>query len=186
MNDIDSGQTELERRAQAAFTASVEALDAQTRSQLNRARQAALAELERRERTPWRTWLPVGALAAVAAIALVVWQRPDDGTAPVLELALNPDIAAELGAAKQPGQVLVAFAAETTGANEARANAREKMRRKRADLIVLNQVGAGKAFGTDDNTVLVFDTDDMVTVIDAAPKEDVADEIWDLVQRRLP
>jgi len=47
-------------------------------------------------------------------------------------------------------------------------------------------VGVGKAFGTDDNTVLVFDTDDMVTVIDAAPKEDVADEIWDLVQRRLP
>jgi hypothetical protein len=94
MNDIDSGQTELERRAQAAFTASVEALDAQTRSQLNRARQAALAELERRERTPWRTWLPVGALAAVAAIALVVWQRPD-GTAPV-------DIAATAAIAELP------------------------------------------------------------------------------------
>ena len=82
MNDIDSELTEFERRAGAAFTASVEALDAQTRSQLNRARQAALSELERRERTPWRTWLPAGAFAATAAIALVVWQQPGNVAAP--------------------------------------------------------------------------------------------------------
>ena len=75
-------QTEIERRAQAAFAASVGALDAQTRSQLNRARQAAVAELERRERSPWRTWLPAGALAATAAVALVLWQRPADITGP--------------------------------------------------------------------------------------------------------
>lgn len=75
-------QTEIERRAQAAFAASVDALDAQTRSQLNRARQAAVAELERRERSPWRTWLPAGALAATAAVALVLWQRPADVTGP--------------------------------------------------------------------------------------------------------
>ena len=75
-------QTEIERRAQAAFAASVDALDAQTRSQLNRARQAAIAELERRERSPWRTWLPAGALAATAAVALVLWQRPADVTGP--------------------------------------------------------------------------------------------------------
>ena len=75
-------QTEIERRAQAAFAASVDSLDAQTRSQLNRARQAAVAELERRERSPWRTWLPAGALAATAAVALVLWQRPADVTGP--------------------------------------------------------------------------------------------------------
>jgi len=75
-------QTEIERRAQAAFAASVDALDAQTRSQLNRARQAAVAELERRERSPWRMWLPAGALAATAAVALVLWQRPADVTGP--------------------------------------------------------------------------------------------------------
>ena len=74
--------SELERRAQAAFAASVDAVDAQTRSQLNRARQAAVAELERRERSPWRTWLPAGALAATAAVALVLWQRPADVTGP--------------------------------------------------------------------------------------------------------
>ncbi len=75
-------QTEIERRAQVAFAASVDALDAQTRSQLNRARQAAVAELERRERSPWRTWLPAGGLAATAAVALMLWQRPADITGP--------------------------------------------------------------------------------------------------------
>src|SRR4051812_42509118 len=34
-----------------------------------------------------------------------------DGSAPVLELVTNPDIAAELGAGRRPGQVLVVFAA---------------------------------------------------------------------------
>jgi hypothetical protein len=69
---------EFERRAQATFAASVEALDGETRSRLNRARHAALAELERRGRSPWRIWLPAGALAATAAVALVLWQRPAD------------------------------------------------------------------------------------------------------------
>jgi hypothetical protein len=73
---------ELERRAQAMFAASVEALDGETRSKLNRARQVAVAELERRHQTPWRAWLPAGALAATAAIALVLWQRPGDVTSP--------------------------------------------------------------------------------------------------------
>jgi hypothetical protein len=90
---------ELERRAQATFAASVEALDAQTRSQLNRARQAALAELERRERSPWRMWVPAGALAATAAVALVLWQRPSDiggpgdaeATAEIAELPVSDE-----------------------------------------------------------------------------------------------
>jgi hypothetical protein len=93
MNEIE--QTEFERRAQAAFTASVEALDAQTRSQLNRARQAAVAELDRRERAPWRSWLPAGALAATAALALVIWQRPTDSAAP-------DDVAATAAIAELP------------------------------------------------------------------------------------
>jgi hypothetical protein len=93
MNETE--QTEFERRAHAAFTASVETLDAQTRSQLNRARQAAVAELDRRERAPWRSWLPAGALAATAAIALVIWQRPSDNAAP-------DDVAATAAIAELP------------------------------------------------------------------------------------
>jgi hypothetical protein len=76
-----SNQTDMdfERRAREAFDASVDALDAHTRSRLNRARQMALAELDRRERSFLRAWLPAGALAATAAIVLVLWQSPNGG-----------------------------------------------------------------------------------------------------------
>ena len=77
-----------------------------------------------------------------------------DGAAPTLELVTNPDIAAELGATRRPGQLLVIFAAET---HDAVASGRAKLARKRADLVVVNEVGEGRAFGTDDNAATVLD-----------------------------
>jgi len=75
--------TEFEQRARGAFDASVDAVDAQTRSRLNRARQAALAELDRREHsTMLRAWLPAGALAAAAAIVLLMTQSPSGNITP--------------------------------------------------------------------------------------------------------
>jgi phosphopantothenoylcysteine decarboxylase/phosphopantothenate--cysteine ligase len=71
-------------------------------------------------------------------------KKAQDGSAPVLRLVTNPDIAAELGERKPAGQVLVAFAAET---DDILANARSKLARKRADLIVVNEVGRDKVFG---------------------------------------
>ena len=50
----------------------------------------------------------------------------------------------------------MAFAAET---HDALDNARGKLVRKRADLIVVNEVGADKAFGTDDNAATVLGAD---------------------------
>ena len=109
-------------------------------------------------------------------------KKSDDGTAPVIELVTNPDIAAELGAAKRPGQVLVAFAAETHDALE---NARGKLSRKRADLIVVNEVGAGRVFGSDANTVTILGADGSITALGELSKDDVADAIWDAVIIRL-
>jgi phosphopantothenoylcysteine decarboxylase/phosphopantothenate--cysteine ligase len=109
-------------------------------------------------------------------------KKADDGSAPVLRLAANPDIAAELGAAKRPGQVLVAFAAET---HDAIAHARGKLARKRADLIVVNEVGPDRAFGTEDNAAVVLGADGSVTEIGQRPKEELADEVWDLVRALL-
>src|SRR5262249_25595340 len=83
-------------------------------------------------------------------------KKTEDGTVPTLELVANPDIAAELGTAKHPGQVLVAFAAET---EDALARGAVKLARKRADLIVVNQVGAQLGFGTDDNAATVLGAD---------------------------
>jgi phosphopantothenoylcysteine decarboxylase/phosphopantothenate--cysteine ligase len=100
---------------------------------------------------------------------------------PAVELAANPDIAAELGARKPPGQVLVVFAAETAEPATALANAREKLRRKRADLIVLNEVGTDKTFGADRNAAVVLDTEGRHTDLGERPKEGIADAVWDLV-----
>jgi phosphopantothenoylcysteine decarboxylase/phosphopantothenate--cysteine ligase len=109
-------------------------------------------------------------------------KKSDDGTAPTIELVTNPDIAAELGAAKHAGQVLVAFAAET---HDALPNARVKLTRKRADLIVVNEVGVDRVFGADRNTVTILGADGSTTKLGELPKDDVADTIWDTVRARL-
>ena len=71
-----------------------------------------------------------------------------------IELVRNPDIAAECGRAKSPGQVFVGFALETD--NEF-ANAEKKMSSKNLDAIVLNSLrDKGAGFGTDTNKVSVF------------------------------
>ncbi|MFJ6166343.1 bifunctional phosphopantothenoylcysteine decarboxylase/phosphopantothenate--cysteine ligase CoaBC [Micromonospora orduensis] len=109
-------------------------------------------------------------------------KKSDDGVAPTIELVTNPDIAAELGQRKRPGQVLVVFAAET---GDAEANGRAKLARKRADLIVINEVGADKVFGADTNTVTVIGADGSVSRLPEQAKEEVADTVWDLVVARL-
>jgi phosphopantothenoylcysteine decarboxylase/phosphopantothenate--cysteine ligase len=97
----------------------------------------------------------------------------------------NPDIAAELGARKRPDQVLVAFAAETAAEPVALANAREKLLRKRADLIVVNEVGIDRTFGADNNTAIVLGAAIEPTRIGERSKDDLADAVLDLVSRQL-
>ena len=117
-----------------------------------------------------------------AAAAVHKIKKGPDGAAPTIELVTNPDIAAELGANKSPGQVLVAFAAETSDVIE---NARGKLARKRADLIVVNEVGVDRVFGADANTVTVIGADGLHAELGELPKDDVADAVWDQVVRRL-
>jgi phosphopantothenoylcysteine decarboxylase / phosphopantothenate---cysteine ligase len=109
-------------------------------------------------------------------------KKKDGAPPPPIALVTNPDIAAELGERKPPGQVLVAFAAET---GDALANARAKLVRKKADLIVVNEVGADKVFGLDANTATVLGADGSVTEFPEQSKEDLADAVWDLVVRCL-
>jgi hypothetical protein len=87
--------TENERQARVLFDASVEGLDAETRSRLNRARQAAVAEAERAQHSPWRTWLPAAAAASVVLLAVVLWRMPADGIDPSAR-APGPAPAAEV------------------------------------------------------------------------------------------
>jgi phosphopantothenoylcysteine decarboxylase / phosphopantothenate---cysteine ligase len=117
-----------------------------------------------------------------ATVAAQKIKKTEDGTPAAIELVTNPDIAAELGTAKRPGQLLVAFAAET---HDALANARAKLVRKRADLIVVNEVGTDRVFGADRNTVTLLGSDGSTTELGELPKDDVADAIWDAVVTRL-
>ncbi|MEV4282836.1 bifunctional phosphopantothenoylcysteine decarboxylase/phosphopantothenate--cysteine ligase CoaBC [Actinoplanes xinjiangensis] len=117
-----------------------------------------------------------------ASVAEQKIKKTDDGTPGPITLVTNPDIAAELGAAKRPGQVLVAFAAETHDALE---HARGKLVRKRADLIVVNEVGVDRVFGQDRNTVTLLGADGFTATYGELPKDDVADMIFDQVASRL-
>lgn len=71
-----------------------------------------------------------------------------------LELVQNPDIAAELGRRKRPGQLLIGFAAETQNVLE---NAQKKMSEKNLDMIVSNDVLApGAGFAVDTNAITIM------------------------------
>lgn len=110
--------------------------------------------------------------------------KRDAGIKPI-ELVENPDIAATLGARKGK-RVLIAFAMETgQGVDEARG----KLKKKSADLVVLNnlqQEGAG--FAVDTNIVSFVDSKREQT-LPLLEKHEVADrildEVADLLQRVL-
>jgi len=88
-------------------------------------------------------------------------------------LTLRPtvDILAKLSVEKKPGQTIVGFAAETGDSNgSVLAHAQKKLAAKGCDLLVVNQVGSGLGFGTDDNevTILIREPHAVVPVTRAA------------------
>ena len=100
-----------------------------------------------------------------------------------VQLAENPDILRELATHRaRPGQVIVGFAAET---DDVLRNGQAKLAAKGCDLLVVNQVGGGLAFGTSDNEAVVLAADGTRTPVPRGPKEVLADAVWDLVAARL-
>ncbi|HSP34398.1 MAG TPA: bifunctional phosphopantothenoylcysteine decarboxylase/phosphopantothenate--cysteine ligase CoaBC, partial [Thermoanaerobaculia bacterium] len=101
-----------------------------------------------------------------------------------LQIALkkNPDILTALAGVK-PRPFIVAFAAET---DDVEKNARQKLKRKEADLIVANDVSdASIGFDSDQNEVLVIGRDGESTRLQKAPKSVIANRILDLVLQHL-
>lgn len=73
---------------------------------------------------------------------------------PEVRLAAAPDILASAARVRRDGAVLVAFAAET---NDLLANARQKLVKKGADLLVANDVTEpGSGFESDENEVVLL------------------------------
>jgi phosphopantothenoylcysteine decarboxylase / phosphopantothenate---cysteine ligase len=121
--------------------------------------------------------------AAVADYRLAATQsqkikRGDAGL--TLELEPTPDILAELG--REPvregrRRVLVGFAAET---EQLAQNARGKLARKRADMIVANDVTQeGAGFDADTNIVTIFQRDGVELPLPKLTKFEVANRILD-------
>ena len=48
---------------------------------------------------------------------------------------------------------------------------------------MVNEVGVDKVFGQETNAVTVLGADGTVVELAEAPKEDIADAVWDLVAR---
>jgi phosphopantothenoylcysteine decarboxylase/phosphopantothenate--cysteine ligase len=98
-----------------------------------------------------------------------------------LELDLEPtdDILASLGERRREGQTIVGFAAETSGGVE---RAREKLERKGADAIVLNDVSRAEiGFESDENEVVIVERSGEHQ-IPLASKDEVAGAILDRVE----
>ncbi|MDK2967131.1 bifunctional phosphopantothenoylcysteine decarboxylase/phosphopantothenate--cysteine ligase CoaBC [Lacrimispora sp.] len=88
-----------------------------------------------------------------------------------LELERTEDILKWLGEHKQMGQILCGFSMETEHMLE---NSREKLNRKKIDMIVANNLKVeGAGFGTDTNVVTII-TRDKETALDKMTKEEVA------------
>jgi phosphopantothenoylcysteine decarboxylase/phosphopantothenate--cysteine ligase len=99
-----------------------------------------------------------------------------------LTLKKTPDILAAIGSAS-PKPFVVAFAAET---DSVEANAKTKLTKKNADLIVANDVADHSiGFDSEQNEVVILARDGSATRLAKAPKLVIANRILDLVLARL-
>ena len=93
----------------------------------------------------------------------------------VLELEKTEDIAAAVGK-KKGNKKLVVFAAETENAE---ANGQQKLAKKNADFVVINDVTkSGAGFGTDTNIATIM-SKSSIEVLPLMSKKELADKILD-------
>ena len=120
--------------------------------------------------------------AAAAATKLKKGTAGDPSSVPLVR---NPDVLAELVTKRAPGQLVVGFAAETGDADaDVLTHGRAKLARKGCDLLVVNDVSAGQAFGRPDNEAVVLASDGTATEIPRGSKDAVAAGVWAAVALR--
>ena len=115
------------------------------------------------------------ALVMAAAVAdyapAEVSEQKIKKTGATLNIALkrNPDILGSLAEMKLPGLVRIGFAAETQDLLE---NAREKLGKKRLDMIVANDAVA--SIGSDESALTLIKRDGTAEALPPMPKEESA------------
>ncbi len=134
-----------------ATPADVERLDVETALQMHEASLSLLNECD--------LFIGCAAVADYRAEAPAEHKikKRDDEEGMTLRLVKNPDIIADIASARDAAggrPYVVGFAAET---RDLEAYARDKLARKRLDMIVANDVStAGLGFGADDNAALLL------------------------------
>jgi phosphopantothenoylcysteine decarboxylase/phosphopantothenate--cysteine ligase len=117
-------------------------------------------------------------------------KKTDAAPAPV-ELIANPDVLAELVQARAAGRlaapVIVGFAAETgDGHADVLTHGRAKLARKGCDLLVVNAVSEGRAFGRPDNAAVILSATGAEIDIPLGPKTVLAAALWEAITALLP
>jgi len=114
-------------------------------------------------------------------------KKAEDGSAPTITLAQNPDILKEISTHRaRPDSVIVGFAAETGDATGSVLDlARAKLARKGCDLLVVNDVSGGAVFGSTDNEAVILGADGSAVDVPHGSKSALAHHIWDQVVSRL-
>ena len=125
-------------------------------------------------------WAGSDGLVAAAAVAD---QRPEassmekvkkaDGTE-TLVLMRTPDILATLAAGRRPDQWVIGFAAESEKHLE---YAGEKLRKKRLDAVLVNDVQAGRGFGAQANTLTPLTSLGSHPALGPLPKDQLAQAV---------
>jgi phosphopantothenoylcysteine decarboxylase/phosphopantothenate--cysteine ligase len=99
-----------------------------------------------------------------------------------LDLQKTRDILSYIGNNKS-NQFLVGFALET---NNEFDNAKEKLKNKNLDLIVLNSLNdIGAGFGFDTNKISIIDKENKITNFPLKSKELVSDDIFNIIIKKL-
>lgn len=124
------------------------------------------------------------AAAAVAdfAVAKVERNKIKKSQSPQysIDLVLNPDIVKSV-VDSELAQYVVGFAAET---NNVIAYARDKLKQKKLNMVIANQVGQGLGFHVDENAVTIISKDDEVQ-LSMMHKTSLAAEMIAIIARNL-
>jgi phosphopantothenoylcysteine decarboxylase / phosphopantothenate---cysteine ligase len=127
--------------------------------------------------------LMAAAVADYRPAEQVAEKRPKDHRAWRLDLEPTADVLQSLGERRSGRQVLVGFAAEA--GPDGLSRAREKLNRKRVDLVVYNDVARGDiGFDSDDNEVVLI-TASGERRVGKAPKDRIAATIVDTAEELL-
>lgn len=110
-------------------------------------------------------------------------KKTADNETMTLKLVRNPDILKEVSSIKKPGQFVTGFAAET---NDLIANAEKKIKSKKLDLIVANDVSqAGIGFNADNNQVTFLFADGRKVKTPVESKQKIATKLISIISNEF-